>query len=112
MATFESSLKSKLIYVFAINDDRHKDCLKIGETTIDEDDGSDLFNNAGALQEAAHKRIRQYTKTAGIAYQLLYTEISIFVRSGMINWSVAVSSARSLRVLAVQTNGTAVTWKR
>ena len=84
MATFESSLKSKLIYVFAINDERHKDCLKIGETTIDEDDGSDLFNNAESLREAAHKRIRQYTKTAGIAYQLLYTEISIFVRSGMI----------------------------
>ena len=84
MATFESSLKSKLIYVFAINDERHKDCLKIGETTIDEDDGSDLFNNAESLKNAAHKRIRQYTKTAGIAYQLLYTEISIFVRSGMI----------------------------
>lgn len=84
MATFESSLKSKLIYVFAINDERHRDCLKIGETIIDEDDGSDLFNNAGSLKEAAHKRIRQYTKTAGIAYQLLYTEISIFVRSGMI----------------------------
>lgn len=84
MATFESSLKSKLIYVFAINDERHRDCLKIGETTIDEDDGSNLFNNTEALQEAAHKRIRQYTKTAGIAYQLLYTEISIFVRSGMI----------------------------
>ncbi len=84
MATFESSLKSKLIYVFAINDERHSDCLKIGETTIDEDDGSNLFNNTDALQEAAHKRIRQYTKTAGIAYQLLHTEISIFVRSGMI----------------------------
>ncbi len=84
MATFESSLKSKLIYVFAINDERHRDCLKIGETTIEEDDGSNLFNNTEALQKAAHKRIRQYTKTAGIAYQLLYTEISIFVRSGMI----------------------------
>jgi len=84
MATFESSLKSKLIYVFAINDERHNDCLKIGETTIDEDDGSNLFGNTAALQEAAHKRIRQYTKTAGIAYQLLYTEISIFVRNGMI----------------------------
>ena len=84
MATFESSLKSKLIYVFAINDERHRDCLKIGETTIDEDDGSNLFNNTEALQKAAHHRIRQYTKTAGIAYQLLYTEISIFVRSGMI----------------------------
>ena len=84
MATFESSLKSKLIYVFAINDEQHKDCLKIGETTIDEDDGSNLFQNTDALKEAAHKRIRQYTKTAGIAYQLLYTEISIFVQSGMI----------------------------
>ncbi len=84
MATFTSSLKSKLIYVFAIKDERHSDCLKIGETTIDEDDGTDLFNNAESLQAAAHKRIRQYTKTAGIAYQLLYTEISIFVRNGMI----------------------------
>jgi superfamily II DNA or RNA helicase len=84
MATFESSLKSKLIYVFAINDERHRDCLKIGETTIDEDDGSNLFNNTDALKDAAKKRISQYTKTAGIAYQLLHTEISIFVRNGMI----------------------------
>jgi len=84
MATFESSLKSKLIYVFAIDDERHHDCLKIGETTLDEDDGSDLINNSAALKEAANKRIRQYTKTAGIAYQLLHTEISIFVRNGMI----------------------------
>ena len=84
MAIFESSLKSKLIYVIAINDERHSDCLKIGEATIEEDDGSNLFNNTDALQEAAHKRVRQYTQTAGIAYQLLYTEISIFVRSGMI----------------------------
>jgi len=84
MATFTTSLKSKLIYVFAIDDERHRDCLKIGETTIDEDDGSNLFNNTEALQEAAHKRIRQYTKTAGIAYLLLHTEISIYVQSGMI----------------------------
>jgi len=84
MATFESSLKSKLIYVFAINDERHRDCLKIGETTIDEDDGTNLFNNTDALKEAAKKRISQYTKTAGIAYQLLHTEISIFVHNGMI----------------------------
>lgn len=84
MATFESSLKSKLIYVFAINDERHRDCLKIGETTLDEDDGSELINNSEALKEAANKRIQQYTKTAGIAYQLLHAEISIFVRNGMI----------------------------
>lgn len=84
MATFTASLKSKLIYVFAINDERHHDCLKIGETTLDEDDGSDLSPNCDLLNQAAHKRIRQYTKTAGIAYQLLYTEDTIFRRSGMI----------------------------
>ena len=84
MATFSSSLKSKLIYVFAIDDERHRGALKIGETTIDEDDGSNLFNNSEVLNAAADKRIRQYTKTAGIAYNLLYTEISIFMRSGMI----------------------------
>ena len=84
MATFESTLKSKLIYVFAINDGYHDNCLKIGETTIDEDDGSNLFNNSEALQKAARRRISQYTKTAAISYQLLHTEISIFMRSGMI----------------------------
>ena len=84
MATFTSSLKSKLIYVFAIDDERHRDCLKIGETTLEEDDGGDLSPNSDLLNQSAHKRILQYTKTAGIAYQLLYTEDTIFRRSGMI----------------------------
>ncbi len=83
MATFESSLKSKIIYVFAIGDERHRDCLKIGETTMN-DDGDDFINNAESRQQAAHRRIRQYTRTAGIAYQLLHTESCIFARSGMI----------------------------
>lgn len=84
MATFESSLKSKLIYVFAINDEQHKDCLKIGDTTLDEDNGGDLSPNSNLLNRAAHKRILQYTQTAGVAYQLLYTETAIFTHSGMI----------------------------
>lgn len=42
MATFETSLKSRLIYVFAIPDEWHKDCLKVGETTLEEDDGNFL----------------------------------------------------------------------
>ena len=84
MATFESSLKAKLIYVFAIPDDAHKDCLKIGETTLDEDDGSNLDNNSEVLKQSAHKRIKQYTKTAGIAYELLYVESTIFIMNHMI----------------------------
>ena len=30
-------LKLKLIYVFRINDSTHRDCLKIGEATMDVD---------------------------------------------------------------------------
>ena len=83
MATFESSLKSKLIYVFAISDERHSDCLKIGETTLEDDNGEELFPNCELYQQAAHKRIRQYTATAGIAYQLLYTVTASFNQNGM-----------------------------
>ncbi len=31
-----SSFKNKLIYVFGINDEEHKGCLKIGETTLND----------------------------------------------------------------------------
>ena len=84
MATFESSLKAKLIYVFAINDDAHSDCLKIGETTLDDDNGEELYPNCELYQKAAHNRIRQYTATAGIAYQLLYTCSASFNHNGLI----------------------------
>ena len=84
MATFESSLKSRLIYVFAIGDDWHKDCLKVGETTLDEDNGDFPAPNSDVLNKAARKRIDQYTQTAGIAYNLLYTEMTVFFSSGTI----------------------------
>ena len=82
MATFESSLKSRLIYIFAISDEWHKDCLKIGETTLEDDNGDFLAPNDPILQAAARKRIDQYTKTAGIAYQLMHTELTIYIKGG------------------------------
>lgn len=82
MAIFKSSLKSRLIYVFAINDDNHQDCLKIGETTLEEN--IDFFPqpNSEILNKAARKRIDQYTQTAGIAYQLLYTRLTFYFQDG------------------------------
>ena len=53
MATFETSLKSRLIYVFAISDEWHKDCLKVGETTLEEDDGNFPLPNSEILNKAA-----------------------------------------------------------
>ncbi len=78
-----SSLKPKLIYVFRIPDATHNDCLKIGEATF-EDGNITLPPNSAALNKAARARINQYTKTAGIAYDLLHTEIAITVRGGAV----------------------------
>ena len=80
MATFESTLKATLIYIFTIADEQHKGCLKIGETTF-KGDGFPS-SNSEELNEAAHKRIRQYTQTAGIQYQLLYTDTTAYFKEG------------------------------
>lgn len=75
---FTSSLKLKLIYVFRINDAAHSGCLKIGEATSDNENIWGLEPNSKALNKAAKQRIDQYTQTAGIAYDLLYTELTIY----------------------------------
>ena len=77
---FTSSLKLKLIYVFRINDTAHHGCLKIGEATCEDENVFGLSPNSKALNEAARKRINQYTQTAGIAYDLLYTELTVYNR--------------------------------
>lgn len=81
MAIFESTLKPKLIYVFTIPDEKHKGCLKIGETTLL--DGSKAMDapNSPELNQSAKVRIDQYTKTAAVDYQLLYTECTLFFNS-------------------------------
>ena len=81
---FTSALKLKLIYVFRINDAEHKGCLKIGEATSDNENIWGLEPNSKALNEAAKKRINQYTQTAGISYDLLYTEVSVYAQKGNI----------------------------
>ncbi len=81
---FISTLKLKLIYVFRINDDAHKGCLKIGEATSDNENIWELEPNSKTLNRSAKKRIDQYTQTAGIAYDLLYTEVAIYAENGII----------------------------
>lgn len=80
---FTSSLKLKLIYVFRINDTAHRGCLKIGEATCEDENVFGLSPNSKVLNEAARKRINQYTQTAGIAYNLLYTELTVYNRGGL-----------------------------
>ena len=81
---YTSSLKPKLIYVFRINDDTHLSCLKIGEATLNDADVVGLAPNSSLLNKAAKERINSYTQTAGIAYDLLHTEVAIHAIGGQI----------------------------
>lgn len=76
---FNATFEYKLIYVFSINDDNHRNMLKVGEATIKGDkDYTKYFPNCSELNTAAHNRIKQYTNTAGITYKLEYTEIAVY----------------------------------
>ena len=67
----------ELIYIFRINDIAHSGCLKIGKTTVLPDTPFLAEPNSHMLNEAARQRIKQYTATAGIAFELLHTELSL-----------------------------------
>lgn len=79
---FDATFDYKLIYVFRINDSIHKDCLKIGDATIHTNKNyNDIFPSSSELNYAAKKRIDEYTATAGISYDLLYTEIAVYSKN-------------------------------
>ena len=76
---FASTFDYKLIYIFRINDEKHKGCLKIGEATIHTNKNyNELQPNCSELNNAARKRINEYTITAGVNYELLHTEIAVY----------------------------------
>lgn len=79
---YSSSFKLKLIYIIRINDDAHRNCLKIGEASLGDTNHISPSPNSKLLNKAAHKRIKGYTQTAAIAYDLLHTEIAIFTEKG------------------------------
>lgn len=86
MAVYQSPFRLKLVYVFRINDDAHRGCLKVGDTQLDDDvsDPMTLIPNSKLLNRAARERIDQYTATAGVAYELLYTELNFSLRGGSV----------------------------
>ena len=75
------TLSYKLIYVYRINDEQHKGCLKIGETLCKKGYWG-IKPNSKELNDSAHERIKASTQTAAISYELLYTELAAFERNG------------------------------
>ncbi len=77
---YRSPYTYKLIYIFRINNEEHKGALKIGQATIYySGKPEDLIPTSKLLNEAARSRINQYTNTAGIKYELLYTELAYYI---------------------------------
>ena len=78
----------KLIYIFRINDDQHSGIPKVGDTSINyAGSPDDLTPYCELLNKAAKERINQYTRTAGIKYELLYTELAFYKGSDGKNYA-------------------------
>lgn len=76
---FDSTFEYKLIYAFVINDERHQNLIKVGQATLHTNKHYSCFApNCKELNYAAKQRINSYTVTAGIPYQLIYTEIAVY----------------------------------
>ena len=80
--TFVETFKYKLIYVYTIDDKKHEGYLKVGDTDVVSSLVPDqLTPNCKTLNDAARARIDQQTQTAGVEYQLLYTELAVRYRT-------------------------------
>lgn len=77
MANYFYASKYHLIYLMRIPLESHRGLIKVGDTTIDALTPN-LANNSTELNAAANKRIKEYTQTAGINYELLHTELAVY----------------------------------
>lgn len=75
---FKKVFNYKVIYVFEIDDEKHKGLVKIGDATLNTNSSIDsLSPNCRELNQAALNRIKSYTNTAGIVPKLLHTELAV-----------------------------------
>lgn len=78
--TFNETFSYKLIYIYTIDDERHKGLLKIGDTSISSKlipDPEQVQPNSKLLNQAARKRINHQTNTAAVVPRLIHTELAI-----------------------------------
>ncbi|MCR5136032.1 MAG: Eco57I restriction-modification methylase domain-containing protein [Oscillospiraceae bacterium] len=74
---YAGTAQYNLIYIFAIHDKDHEGFLKIGLTSFSSSSSyRQLPPNCDELNQYAHQRIREYTRTALINYELLHTELA------------------------------------
>lgn len=78
---FNQAFEQKLIYVYRINDSAHEGILKVGEASCNAGMAYFAFEpNCKELNAAAKERIRHQTQTAGVSFELLYTEATAYMK--------------------------------
>lgn len=78
---FNQAFEQKLIYVYRINDSAHEGTLKVGEASCNAGMAYFAFEpNCKELNAAAKERIRHQTQTAGVTFELLYTEATAYMK--------------------------------
>ena len=78
---FNQAFEQKLIYIYRINDTAHEGILKIGEASCNAGMAYFAFEpNCKELNAAAKDRIRHQTQTAGVTFELLYTEATAYMK--------------------------------
>lgn len=80
IATYEFPV----IYVYCIDDVKHKDIMKVGMTSIEAESADLLDANCDELRNKAIARINQQTGTASIDYELLYAELAFLKKTAKI----------------------------
>lgn len=73
-----STYAYNIIYVYSIDDDYHRDILKVGKATLNTTPKpfDELPPNCDLLKEAADARINQQVGTAGIRHNTEYVELA------------------------------------
>ena len=76
--SFNDTASYNVIYVFSVDMESHKGCLKIGKATVHSHKNADeLPPNCEELNKASMERIKTYTNTVGVEAHLLYTEVAV-----------------------------------
>lgn len=101
---FKSAFDYKVIYVFTILDQAHKGLVKIGDATLKTDTSIDrLIPNSHELNQAALKRIKSYTNTAGLTPKLLHAELAVREKQNK-DGSISLQAFRDYQVHSVLKN--------
>jgi hypothetical protein len=76
--SFKNAFDYKVIYTFTVEDELHKGYVKIGDATLRTELTVDMLTpNSRELNQAALKRIKEYTNTLGAKIKLLHTELAV-----------------------------------